>query len=489
MASYQQGVTRALGNDQKGKPHSKSRPLLIDLLKELKSVVNNWQLLMINMGVEKFENDKIEKNFQNDTDRQKQEAFDKWLRMKPDACWKDVIDALYEIEEITLASILTRKYAWEDPRVSVTWTFLSTSKFACITAKRVGDIPCRRFLPTLNPGLDYYTLEDGSVRPINESLKDFFRSIEDSSSKGDFRVGLEARFGSLYLKMKPENVLPANSTNQSWRRSQLLRYRSFNTQVEEADVKRLFIDKEVLGKKLTRITLTFVVEGQDEGRYSAHITSNEDDFRVDAVYRETQIKNKAKLDIALPGRKYDLRVSDGTECILCEHKNSIPYQIAKTTAQYLYRLLDGRLRVILRGSSPNNESTWKVKHIRQRVQRQYKWKPEKKWSLARYDVDVFEYDNNQDVVDTAPLKGVDIAFDYSRKEVELWGQKIFPKNVSGTRPSRDKYYYMEGIEGVRLPGGELREPYNWTTEELLRDFEEFLGDAFKIAHILDGSPY
>ncbi len=48
---------------------------------------------------------------------------------------------------------------------------------------------------------------------------------------------------------------------------------------------------------------------------------------------------------------------------------------------------------------------------------------------------------------------------------------------------------MEGIEGVRLPGGELRDPYDWTTEELLRDFEEFLGDAFKIAHILDGSPY
>ncbi len=49
---------------------------------------------------------------------------------------------------------------------------------------------------------------------------------------------------------------------------------------------------------------------------------------------------------------------------------------------------------------------------------------------------------------------------------------------------------MEGIEGVQFSdGGELREPYNWTTEELLRDFEEFLGDAFKIAHILDGSPY
>ncbi len=43
---------------------------------------------------------------------------------------------------------------------------------------------------------------------------------------------------------------------------------------------------------------------------------------------------------------------------------------------------------------------------------------------------------------------------------------------------------MEGIEGVRLP--ELREPYNWTTEELLRDLRGVSGRCFKIAHILDG---
>ena len=94
----------------------KSRPLLKDLVKDLNSIVN-WQLLMINLGVKKFENDKIESNFRCDIDRQKQEAFDKWLRMKPDACWKDVTDALYEMEEITLASSLARKYDWEDPRV------------------------------------------------------------------------------------------------------------------------------------------------------------------------------------------------------------------------------------------------------------------------------------------------------------------------------------------------------------------------------------
>ncbi len=56
----------------------KSRPVLKDLFKELDSVIE-WQLLMINLRMEKFENDKIEKNFPNDIDRQKQEAFDKWL--------------------------------------------------------------------------------------------------------------------------------------------------------------------------------------------------------------------------------------------------------------------------------------------------------------------------------------------------------------------------------------------------------------------------
>ena len=87
----------------------KSKPVLRDLLQDLESFVN-WQLL-----IEKLES--IKGNSQHNTDRQKQEAFDKWLRMKPDACWKDVIDALYKMKEITLASRLARKYTWKDPRV------------------------------------------------------------------------------------------------------------------------------------------------------------------------------------------------------------------------------------------------------------------------------------------------------------------------------------------------------------------------------------
>ncbi|XP_064387776.1 uncharacterized protein LOC135335965 [Halichondria panicea] len=510
MACYQ-----GFSNDQKGnsKPHMKSRPVMKDMLKKLDSVVD-WQLLMISMGVEKFENDKIERNFQGDIDRQKQEAFDKWLRMKPDACWKDVIDALYEMKEITLANSLARKYDWKDPRVFVSCSFLCTSEAARVTANKISDIPCRRFLPQLASGLEYYTFGDESVQPEKlaaarttrfsrilqnvprpHSLADFFSSIEESSSKGDFKVGLEARFGHLYWKLKPEMILPANSTSEDWISSRLLRKTAFNTEVEEADVGQLFAGKEQLGKEVTKISVTFKVEGQDEGRYSAVIAAYEDGdmFCLDAVYRKPAIEKRARLNTALPGRKYDFRISDCTECILlAEHQNSIPFQMARNITDALCRLPNRKLNVILRGSSPNNESSWKVEFIRQRVQRQYEWKPEKKWILARYDVDVLDYyDTKQAVVDSAPLnEGVDILeFDYSRKEVELWAQKIFPKNISSTHPSRDKYYYMEGIEGVRLPGGELREPYNWTTEELLRDFEEFLGDVFKIAHILDGSPY
>ena len=45
------------------------------------------------------------------------------------------------------------------------YSFLSATR---ITAKKIGDIPCRRFLPKLTPGLEYYTLKDESVQPINK---------------------------------------------------------------------------------------------------------------------------------------------------------------------------------------------------------------------------------------------------------------------------------------------------------------------------------
>jgi len=40
-----------------------------------------------------------------------------------------------------------------------------------------------------------------------------------------------------------------------------------------------------------------------------------------------------------------------------------------------------------------------------------------------------------------------------------------------------------------VPGAESRKPYNWTAGDLMSGLEEFLGDAFRIAHILDGTPF
>ena len=72
--------------------------------------------------------------------------------------------------------------------------------------------------------------------------------------------------------------------------------------VEEADVELLFAGRELLGKEITRIKLNFKVYGQDEGKYAAVIAAYEDgEFYLDAVYRETEVKNTTRLNIALPG--------------------------------------------------------------------------------------------------------------------------------------------------------------------------------------------
>ena len=71
---------------------------------------------MIKLGMEKYEIDEIEENRPNVSLR-KQDAFDQWLRKKHDACWADIIKALFEMNEDALARSLVMKYNWKDPRV------------------------------------------------------------------------------------------------------------------------------------------------------------------------------------------------------------------------------------------------------------------------------------------------------------------------------------------------------------------------------------
>ena len=78
---------------------------------------------------------------------------------------------------------------------------------------------------------------------------------------------------------------------------------TFHVRVEESDVERLFKDRERLGKEtLTRISLEFTVEGQDEGTYSANVHATTGLFYLDAVYRQQDVKNRARIDITLVGR-------------------------------------------------------------------------------------------------------------------------------------------------------------------------------------------
>ena len=58
---------------------------------------------------------------------------------------------------------------------------------------------------------------------------------------------------------------------------------------------------------------------------------------------------------------------------------------------------------------------------------------------------------------------------------------MFPRELNKTRTSEEisKYYDMESADGV---------PYVWTTEDMMKDFHEFVGAAFEVATILDSSP-
>ena len=58
--------------------------------------------------------------------------------------------------------------------------------------------------------------------------------------------------------------------------------------------------------------------------------------------------------------------------------------------------------------------------------------------------------------------------------MQLWKEKIFPKDVSQTSTLE--------VEASESHGGV------WTADSLMSDFEEFLEAAFTVAHILDGSP-
>lgn len=72
--------------------------------------------------------------------------------------------------------------------------------------------------------------------------------------------------------------------------------------IDEQDLGKLFKERQQLGREDTRITLKFMVEGRGAGTYSAVVSNigDGDRFYLDAVYRQRDQGNSARIDIALP---------------------------------------------------------------------------------------------------------------------------------------------------------------------------------------------
>ena len=81
---------------------------LQNLSSELASVID-WFSLGLNLGLQKHELTKIERDYQGN-DRRRVEMLDLWLHRTPNATWEDVVRALQQMGENTVAEIIREKY-------------------------------------------------------------------------------------------------------------------------------------------------------------------------------------------------------------------------------------------------------------------------------------------------------------------------------------------------------------------------------------------
>ena len=80
---------------------------------ELTAVID-WFSLGLNLNLEKYELDKIQLDHDRQgNDRQRLEMLDKWLRCTPCATWGDVVRALEQMGENSVAENIRHKYIRE----------------------------------------------------------------------------------------------------------------------------------------------------------------------------------------------------------------------------------------------------------------------------------------------------------------------------------------------------------------------------------------
>ena len=81
------------------------------LASELASVID-WFSLGLNLGLQKHELTKIERDYQGN-DRRRVEMLDLWLQRTPNATWEDVVRALQQMGENVVAENIREKYIRE----------------------------------------------------------------------------------------------------------------------------------------------------------------------------------------------------------------------------------------------------------------------------------------------------------------------------------------------------------------------------------------
>ena len=94
------------------------RPDTATLCNELASV-SDWRKLGLNLGVKDYELEQIERSRSAEgCDGWKRETFSLWLRCKSSASWRDVVGALQQMGENTVAEKIELKYIMGSGRAS-----------------------------------------------------------------------------------------------------------------------------------------------------------------------------------------------------------------------------------------------------------------------------------------------------------------------------------------------------------------------------------
>ena len=106
-------------------PTSPATPTLKDLSNELNSVVD-WHSLGVKLGVQSHELSTIEKDHHGDSVRCKHEMLVRWLHSAKRPTWKAVSDALWQMEEHTVAMKIQTKYCSSSTNTGIAVVYFSS---------------------------------------------------------------------------------------------------------------------------------------------------------------------------------------------------------------------------------------------------------------------------------------------------------------------------------------------------------------------------